>query len=778
MVPIFTQNGAGLKGVHPYERTSTRCCSKTLSGSPGAALRVMRAFIFSFLLLFAASPLFAQPASSPCTAHRWFAGDGWRKVGGEWVAEVAASPNLQPKGIVRCASSAETESQLEAFAGIYNSADFAIGSLPNLGGLPCFNQESELRDAIVAGPTQGEEIVWFNFDIRPLAGTYQFQIVTNESVGWALYYVDPVNAAPTQVTAGTSFPTYTGYPDYGNANPALNLSGNCNTLIYADCGLSGNGWSTITVPSFKKPTNYYLAMWMADPGVGEGKSTFPASMNLVYKSRYGCGGSTCTIENDGYTTECAENGETYTVCHNVVGSAGKWALVDNAAAGQEASFYSITLYDQNDVQIGVPITSTDLGTTPLNLILGIIPDGAVKAKICATYPYGTASNLALVPDGTYSTGNDYVQCADGLTLQSPSPVKPTVDASISAGTGVSGPTEGNTCYTLNIIQGNSVTLTSTASEGATVTWSFDPAQGDVTFVDNGDGTASFTINGIVPAPANIYTFTATATYENGCSSSDQVCLVVNSVLPLCAITGPADACEGTANLIYSFDGTYDDWDDDFDFTWSIINEVGADATIVGDATNVSSIEVSVTGNGTYTVQLTILSKGIIKIGPPPCTILTTINPTPDAPGVEGDDNCGAGEVSLSASGCEGGTLNWYDAAEGGNIVYTGSNYLVELTETTSFWVSCTSADGCEGPRTMVTGTIYDIPAAPGVDGDDNCGAGEVSLSASGCEGGTLNWYDAAEGGNIVFTGSNYVVELTETTSFWVSCTSADGCEGP
>ncbi|MCG7860753.1 hypothetical protein MD537_27485, partial [Flavihumibacter sediminis] len=67
---------------------------------------------------------------------------------------------------------------------------------------------------------------------------------------------------------------------------------------------------------------------------------------------------------------------------------------------------------------------------------------------------------------------------------------------------------------------------------------------------------------------------------------------------------------------------------------------------------------------------------------------------------------------------------------------------------------------------------------PGVDGDDNCGAGEVSLSASGCEGGTLNWYDAAEGGNIVFTGSNYVVELTETTSFWVSCTSADGCEGP
>ncbi|MCG7859424.1 hypothetical protein MD537_20770, partial [Flavihumibacter sediminis] len=118
-----------------------------------------------------------------------------------------------------------------------------------------------------------------------------------------------------------------------------------------------------------------------------------------------------------------------------------------------------------------------------------------------------------------------------------------------------------------------------------------------------------------------------------------------------------------------------------------------------------------------------------------------------------DDNCGAGEVTLTASGCNGGTLNWYDAAEGGNLVYTGDSYTVALTETTSFWVSCTSADDCVSPRAMVTGTIYDVPAAPGVDGDDNCGAGEVSLSASGCEGGTLNWYDAAEGGNIVFTGS-------------------------
>ncbi|MCG7858967.1 hypothetical protein MD537_18465, partial [Flavihumibacter sediminis] len=142
---------------------------------------------------------------------------------------------------------------------------------------------------------------------------------------------------------------------------------------------------------------------------------------------------------------------------------------------------------------------------------------------------------------------------------------------------------------------------------------------------------------------------------------------------------------------------------------------------------------------------------------PRAMVTGTIYDIPAAPGVDGDTRCSAGQVTLTASGCEGGTLTWYDAAEGGNIVNTGSSYEVVLTETTSFWVSCTSADGCEGPRAEVTGIINPNPEAPGVQGDDNCGAGEVTLTASGCNGGTLNWYDAAEGGNLVYTGDSYTV---------------------
>ncbi len=161
---------------------------------------------------------------------------------------------------------------------------------------------------------------------------------------------------------------------------------------------------------------------------------------------------------------------------------------------------------------------------------------------------------------------------------------------------------------------------------------------------------------------------------------------------------------------------------------------------------------------------------------PRAPVTGTIFTIPAAPTTTGASRCGPGEVSLSASGCNG-TLKWYAAASGGSPIFTGSPYVVNLSATTTFYVSCTSADNCEGPRAPVTGTIFEVPAAPTTTGASRCGPGEVSLSASGCDG-TLKWYAAASGGSPIFTGSPYVVNLSATTTFYVSCTSADNCEGP
>ncbi|HSR39743.1 MAG TPA: hypothetical protein VLL95_12590 [Phnomibacter sp.] len=79
------------------------------------------------------------------------------------------------------------------------------------------------------------------------------------------------------------------------------------------------------------------------------------------------------------------------------------------------------------------------------------------------------------------------------------------------------------------------------------------------------------------------------------------------------------------------------------------------------------------------------------------------------PATTGAQRCGDGEVTLQASGCTGGTLNWYTASIGGTLVNTGTSYTVNITQTTTYYVSCTSADGCISRRTAVTATKNPIP---------------------------------------------------------------------
>ncbi len=372
------------------------------NSSPKGAQRMIRflsgglKFLLPFILTAMIST--AGDAQDPCNAHRWQAGDGWRfnSTTNKWES-VTINGQAQPKGIVRCESSAETESGLEAFKQPYSQSSFPINTtLTN-----CFNQDDGTRNHTVSGPTDGEDIVWFNFDIRPLAGTYQFQIVTNQSIGWVLYYVDPNFAGPP--AANTSTGTY---PEFTNdPNNSKNLSGDCSKLIYADCGLTGNGWSTITVPSFTKPSNYYLAMWSLTG------TTIPNNANLVFKARFGCGGSTCFLEKDGNDVlSCTANG--YTACATFNGSAGRWRVVDNATP--KATSYTVTTYDQFGNIVSTS-NSTDLTANPLFVELGTVdgtaPQNDIKATICATYGSGNNYNISLSPEGKPAdASNDYVAC--------------------------------------------------------------------------------------------------------------------------------------------------------------------------------------------------------------------------------------------------------------------------------------------------------------------------------------------------------------------------------
>ncbi|HEY9184705.1 MAG TPA: hypothetical protein VIM94_05215 [Salegentibacter sp.] len=161
-----------------------------------------------------------------------------------------------------------------------------------------------------------------------------------------------------------------------------------------------------------------------------------------------------------------------------------------------------------------------------------------------------------------------------------------------------------------------------------------------------------------------------------------------------------------------------------------------------------------------------------------------IDLTPSAPEVSGVENCGPWSGSLDATGCEG-TVKWYDAEMDGNLLYTGASYTPEnpITETTSFWVSCT-VDGCEGPRAEVIVTIYEIPDFD-VTNLESCEEGEtggvsfdLNDAISNEDIGTLTFYtsytDTMIPENAISDPGDVNVLLTESpATFWARLDNDD-----
>ncbi len=109
---------------------------------------------------------------------------------------------------------------------------------------------------------------------------------------------------------------------------------------------------------------------------------------------------------------------------------------------------------------------------------------------------------------------------------------------------------------------------------------------------------------------------------------------------------------------------------------------------------------------------------------------------------------------------------------------SGFNVTVNPTTTTAYTATVTDGNGCSATSAPVNITVNPLPAAP-VTNDPvvRCGPGVVNLTATGGAG-TLNWYNVPTGGTSLQTGGAYSPTVTSSTVFYVSETSAEGCEGP
>jgi PKD repeat protein len=107
---------------------------------------------------------------------------------------------------------------------------------------------------------------------------------------------------------------------------------------------------------------------------------------------------------------------------------------------------------------------------------------------------------------------------------------------------------------------------------------------------------------------------------------------------------------------------------------------------------------------------------------------------------------------------------------------TSQNPSHTYTTSGTYNVTLTATNGTGSDSETKTGYItITLPAAPTTTGATICTGETANISASGNN--TLNWYDAASGGNLVNTGTTYTTPaLTTTTTYYVESTTASASQ--
>ena len=140
------------------------------------------------------------------------------------------------------------------------------------------------------------------------------------------------------------------------------------------------------------------------------------------------------------------------------------------------------------------------------------------------------------------------------------------------------------------------------------------------------------------------------------------------------------------------------------------------------------------------------------------TITATIHPAVAAPEVTTPQTlCGAGTKTLTATTAQGNSLRWYADAQGETELTAnanGSYTTPALTEgqNSTYYVGAYNPN-CSGPLAAVTVNVYANPTIENVTDNNRCGAGNVTIEATASTDAQVRWYEAATGGESIFTGS-------------------------
>lgn len=647
----------------------------------------------------------------------------------------------------------------------------------------------------LSGANVNETYRWFNSatSTTAIANTSGNSYATPTLTSTTSYYPCIVNAdgcegprdtITVEVEALPQAPTTTNGNVCGSGQATLTATGALSiysfqwyTAATGNNAINGATAASFTTPAVSANTNYYVSAISANGCVSATRTMataiiLPLPINATAVSNARCGDGTVTIQASG-----APFGNTYQWYTSASGN----TAISNATS---ASFTTPIITTTTTYY--VVIVSTDncesANRTAVIATVNPIPSDAsvTNGSRCGA---GTVS-LSASGGQTYAwynsaTGGTAISGANAATYVTPSLNSTTNYFVTIVGTG--------NCESANRIQ-VTATINNIPTPPSTVTSTSVCGAGSVSMtasaIQSGESYQWFTTasggTAISGANAAIYStsINSTSTFyvgtisSAGCESTTRtsVTAVVNSI-PVQATTSNDSIC-GNGSIMLTASGATSGGS----YQW-YTSATGN--TAINSATSASYTTPVLSASTNYFVTL-ITAEGCESSTRSLASAI--VNAIPSAPSTTSNAICGNGNITLQASGAGNNqSYVWYTTATG-NTVIVGANsnsYITpNLSNTTNYYVSILSEDACESTsRTLVVATVNPLPVMPTVTSVSRCGAGTVSIQAAGST--NYAWYTSVTSSTPIsgVTGNNYNTPfLTQTTNYYVSSISAEGCE--
>lgn len=589
----------------------------------------------------------------------------------------------------------------------------------------------------------------------PATSTDQNPVITYNTPGVYDVTLMAANYNGTNTVVATDQIIVYAYPVITSTTPAsrcdsgtvtLQASTNVGTLNWYNAAtggtLVGTGTS-FTTPSLSSTTTYYVES--LNGVCSSSRSAVVATVN-----------ATPTITSTTPATRCGSG----SVIISATTSAGTIWWYDAPTAGTLLA--SGTSFSPN-----VTITTTYYVETTLNGCTSprtaVVVTVNTTPTITSTTPAsrcdaGTVTLQATASSGTlnwYAAPTGGTSLGTGTSYTTPS-ISSTTTYYVEATLGTCNSTRTPVTATINVTPSITSTSPSQVCDSGTVTLGATANAGTLNWYSSASGGSVLGSGTSFTTPSISTTTTFYVEAVNGSCTSVRVPVVATvNTTPTITSTTDATVCgQGGGTLFATASAGTVYW-------YNVAS--GGSAITTGTSLSVSG------GSGTFYAEA--VNNGCVSVR---VAVNYTYIPIPQITVVGSASRCGNGSVTLTTNS-DSGTINWYDAPVGGNLVATGTSFTTpSLSSTTSYYVEAANGTCISASRTAITATINAIPVITSTTPASRCGDGSVTLQATASIG-TINWYNAPTGGTLVATGGTFTTPVLGTTTIYYVEVVNGGC---